>query len=654
MSDVRVLPGLKGPIQFGYNALRGNFAGEAVFVLSFDEGEIVEYGPDGAKEEYAIPDGVGIDLGTSTYKSSTTDLLETTSDYDSYFSSSVSGSMSYMSYSASVNSSLAFRGSLFQQKSTYYAADFGMNKVYYAQRNVIGALEPTFEAALAGLPLACTTTDEREAYFKFFDLYGTHYFKRGSFGCYYAMQTEIESTLVEESQQTEITGSIDAAFNEVTTSGSMSVDVASTNSSFLSNNQESFSFEFFTYGGDGSSAEGDISKFYTSAYGNPIMLMNLTNLPPAVASPLSDLIAPADDHAAREKAFTDALQAYIEAATEGDGLLGTQEELSVNVQHTAAHDGFLVGNVTRDDDTDGDRATLVLVADPTSTATTYPTTSRAGLSMHYYSKDDHHVFVSSLTTPIRKGDKWCANYSVGSKKPIVNFAFQPLSITNGAAFGEWKSAPIGSAQTATTGGMLVAMISCTQDGARGYIQGYQTMGGGLAQCAAASGHYYKDHDEWIKYNSFCMPVPAGSAYQVKLVASHGSPTATAFWLPIEGDLGLIEAPISDNGNVKQAETDGILLGMINAPDDGDRGSLKVYVADSEEDIEGDNYKKLLPTMATSIHWYKDDDRWVPYNSVCVPIPRGMFYRAVTKSTSGTIASRLTWFPLVQTPSTSEE
>lgn len=657
MADLSVLPGLQQVIQCGYNSVRGNFAGEPVFALTFTSGRTVDYGPYGESKTYLVPDGVGINLATSVFESSTCEVLETTSDYDSYFSASMSGSMSYMSYSASVSSSLAFRGSLFQKTSTTYAVNFGGNKVYAAQRNLLGSLDSSFASALGALPLDPSTPSGREAYFAFFDLYGTHYFADGTFGAYYTMQTEIEETLYEESSEQDITAAVDAAYNSATSSGKMSVSVQSTNSSFLQENSSSFAFKFFTNGGDGSAGSEDIATFNKSAYYNPIVLLDLTGFTPATVKPLSDLIAQGSEHDARVDAFTNALHDYIDLACDAEGLIASPRAMNAAEVYTATNDGFVLGYIQRGVDssgnqTDGDRAYLTCAMDIVNSSSDTPKTIRGAASMHYDSRDDSRIWCSSFATPVRKGDRWQATYKITKKSPTAAVTFVPLTLPDDVAFGSWQTLSPAT-YTMTQPGFVVGIVDCynsSGNDTRGYLQAMLQLQPDtpLQIGTATSAHYDPDSDDYVQTNSFCMPVPAGHTFSLLSVASKGTPSINAYWLPLTATSCEVQSVQTSSVNVVHtADTDGFLLLFLNCGKDGSRGRVIAYTSDDDSLLaDATTRSQLVPKAETSAHFDKDDDRWVPFQSVLVPIGKGLSFYADYAAVDGSPSVTAYWIPIV--------
>jgi len=623
-----LLPGLQACIQNGYNTVRADFLGAPIFDLAFYKGVTVRYGLSGEQEAYDVPDGISITVATSSENSTSSVLLETTSDYDEYFSSSVSGSMSYMSYSASVDSSIAYHGSLFQQGSSAYTVNFGKEQVYQARRNDTTALNANFKAALDALPSTYGGEADREAFFTFFDTYGTHYLEEGIFGGYYTMETRIDESLMESSEQTDVTAGIQAGFEGITSSGSLSVSAAYGSSSFLSQHKSQTSISIYTNGG---TPNDDVNTYFQSIYANPILLFNLSASAMSTVQPLSALIS----DTAKKAAFDSALQDYILAAAEAEGLIASPQPRADKEVYRAASDGFVVATIVKKDD--GSRGTVTMTTDSKAS----PATCRAMASIHKYGNSDSHIDAASLTAPVKAGDYYSTVMTTTSKNPQVTVSFVPLASGGDGTFGDWTSINANAAYTAASSGLVVAFINCPKDdGSRGFIIGQQGSDAtGLVDVMSSSAHFYSKEDDWVPCESFCMPVPAGSTYKVSFLITSVSPVATAYWLPIKSpDVSLSKPESRTKGTVYQAETDGFLIGMLNASSDGARGHLEIHVDAFEDDLDAASTVRAT----TYVHYYKKDNRWVPRNSVMVPITKGSFYKAVYTATSGKPAVTLNW------------
>ncbi|MFO0555877.1 MAG: MAC/perforin domain-containing protein [Polyangiaceae bacterium] len=639
MSETLVLPGLETCMRNGYNALRASFLGAPVFVLTYDNpANVLEYGPSDDRTVYRYPDSTSVSSEPFTSNSSTTEIFESSSNYDDYFSASVQGSMSYMSYSASASSSIAFHGSMFSSKSNYYAVNFGMEQVYSAKRIDVGTLEADFTAALAALPASAETEAEIEAYFDFFERYGTHYLVTGGFGGYYTMQTTISESTMEKSSSVDAAASISVGFQSVTSSGSLDASVAYGNSSFLSDSETVSTVTFYTNGG---TYNTDIQAYFSSVYSAPILLLNLTGATPVVVSPLSDLI-PADsaDRDARVAAFNTALTAYV-AEDDGDlSMLSPPEGQQISTNFVASHDGFVLATILEVND--GDRGKFICQAGPQSSTSNVPSTLVGACSIYAYDKKDMHVPASGVTFPVRAGYKWNATFTPGSGKPDTAVGFVSLNLPPGVSLGPSQTMQIGAVPiTLASDGFLVGVVNCTGNNSRANLA-VALREGIFAECSA---HYDKDDDEWVSCASVCLPVQAGESASFYTSALSGTPTFSTFFVPIQGATGVVGAMMQTAYNqIIQAETDGFLVALLVETASGDKATVSVFVASDPSDLaDTDGYR---PRLATSIDYDTGENRRIQYNTITVPIAKGEWYKVDLQKT-GKPQLQIRWIPILE-------
>lgn len=634
--SANVLPGLFYPIQNGYNALRADFLGKPVFALTYDQGVTVPYGTTlDNSTDYAVPDGVTTHVVTATYTSSESTLLETESDYDEYFSASVSGSMTYMSYSASASSSLAFHGSLFSSKSSYYALNFGREQVYLARRYDTSNVLPDFTAALSALPATLEEPGAENAYFTFFDTYGTHYLESGIFGGYYTMETRIDDSLVDSTSERDVTAGVQASFDDMAQSGKLEASMAYGSSSYLSEHESQTSVQIYTNGG---MPNDDKNLYFESIFANPILLLSFDDNQKSVFQPLSRFIA--DE--VRRSTFDKAIQRYIDGAAEQEGMLGSPHPRDFDEAYKASGDGFVTSTITFK--SDGDRGSVLVYSD----GFTNPSVVRGAASMHSYASGDCRVKQSTLTIPVRAGEYFNLHWSASHGHTVADASFVPFGFGSDIAFGAWQEAPLNEPVVAPSDGFVVAVIQCSSDGDgdRGYILGQQGRDAqSLTTVAATSAHFFKDGDDWIPCQSFVMPVAKGTTYSLPFKITSKQPMATAYFLPVEGEPLIEPMQARSNKTAYQAETDGFLLAWIDcSKTDGSRGTISVAVSGDAEDLGDAGAVRGI----TSAHYYQPHNRWVPHNAMMVPVQKGEFYKAVCEKTSEHPAFLLNWVPLKET------
>ncbi len=627
-----LLPGLSLPIQNGYNVVRADFLTRAVFDLTYNEGKTIQYGPDlGTQGTYDVPDGVDVQNDTGTYSSSSTRLLETATDYNQYYTASVAGTVTSTSFSGSASSSLAYHGQLFTSVSSSYALNFGREKVYHANRTLTTQyLSQAFKDALGQLRWTSTPEDYRA----FFDAWGTHYLKYGIFGGFYTMETRIDDTLLESSTSTDVTAGVQAGFNGVVQSGQLSAEGAYGSSSWLSSHRSQTSVTISTSGG---TSDESISVYYRSIFANPILLLFFVeNKAPSAFGLLSDFMA--DD--ADKTRFNEAVQDYIDSAASAEGMLGSPRVQSVNRIYKAKFDGLVTGVISKN--VSGDRGYLQAAADGSDN----PTTLRGAASMHWNDGMNNWITQSSFTVPVRAGDYDNTTYTTTWGTPPARLALTPFGLGTDVVLGASTDVTVDEVQTAPSDGFVTAMIDCSNNGARGSILGQQgASSDALVTVAGSSAHLDTNKNNWVRCQSFCMPVAAGQVYRVATLLGAGKPTMTACFTPILGGHALLGAMRDRTNKISsQAETDGFVLAYIDASTASYRGALSVSVARLAEDLP-----IVVPRALTSAYYNNKDDRWLPYNTVMVPVERGSWYQVSMEPSWGSPSVYIRWVPLGQAP-----
>src|SRR6185437_1460850 len=131
-----------------------------------------------------------------------------------------------------------------------------------------------------------------------------------------------------------------------------------------------------------------------------------------------------------------------------------------------------------------------------------------------------------------------------------------------------------------------------------------------------------------------------------------TPAASASFIPlsIDGTLAF-QGPLQQRseGQTYTAETDGFLIAYITyGKDDGGRGYVNLYTIKNQGDPNSTNTDLMSLGLqgSASVHSYQHDDTIVPYNSVCIPVPKGNAYKAVLTKTSKSPTVLVTWMPLV--------
>ncbi len=163
---------------------------------------------------------------------------------------------------------------------------------------------------------------------------------------------------------------------------------------------------------------------------------------------------------------------------------------------------------------------------------------------------------------------------------------------------------------------------------------------------ACSVHNYREHDVWIDTESFCMPVMREKPFIIKTKPTNdnqqvSNPQVSAYWIPI-GERYQFKSPeLVGAGVASLANTNGILFGYLAADaTDGPRGEAYLRVADQQEQIDQTSIGN------TSVHWNRNADKWIAYNSITRVVCKGQWFKPVVVSISGSISSSFHWMPIV--------
>jgi hypothetical protein len=204
------------------------------------------------------------------------------------------------------------------------------------------------------------------------------------------------------------------------------------------------------------------------------------------------------------------------------------------------------------------------------------------------------------------------------------FADGMLGSPRNIAFAQVKQAALGD-------GFLFGTIQQTNNGDRGYLQGFNDdTANPSVQRACASQHWYMQADDWIGSASMMMPMPKGSYYTATTQTTSGEPQSSLNFVA----FGNIDATcFGDWQNVAvntpiQAPCDGFVVASIDwAGQDGARGTI----------IGSQWASGATPNAVagSSQHYYSGSDIIVPTNSFCMPVTKGINYKVALNQTSGT-------------------
>lgn len=629
-------PELLNYVVNAYNAKDGDFLSRPVFKVSYNKGQTIQW--HGAPAD--IPDQVSASAGTRSITSNTALLMETKADYDRTFSASVDAAYSGITYSGSVQSSLLYHGNLFSSTSAYYALNFMQQVILTFQRvgPLPADLDPDFAASLRALPQQISSAEQINAYYAFFNAYGTHYATLGALGGTIVMESEISDSVFESTNQLDVSVGITAGFEAVIGSGSLNVSTAYSESDFLSTHRNQIALTINALGGL-YTQDATISSWQTSLYSAPVLVFNVPTRPSPPLSALqciSALVALADASPVIASNIDTLIQGYVNNDLSEDGLLSTPTPSPLSVVDTAGQaDGFLLATIEAT--TDGPRGYVQCFDDPSED----PTTVRGCAGQHWFTVRDHWIPVTSAMIPTPHGTSFTTVFTPTAAEPRCTALHCGLGNIGDASLGAWQAITVNKAINAPSDGFVVAFIDCNDvDGARGYIQCAIKGANGIQTIAGASQHYFLKSDIQVRCNSFCVPMRSGVTYDVAFLATALTPTAQAYFVPLGASYALLEPQSRRPDITYQAQTDGFLLVYLYAQHDGDRGRIDLYTHRDPGEL-----MKLGRLSATSVHYFTGSDTFVPHNTATIPVTRKNFYRVGFTPTSGQPAVSALWIPL---------
>lgn len=279
-------------------------------------------------------------------------------------------------------------------------------------------------------------------------------------------------------------------------------------------------------------------------------------------------------------------------------------------------------------------------ADPSDSGDAPDIASTAAYA-HWSPNNDIWNKHSGICMPVPAG-----NYvKLGSYTTTGNSNAQASRVRTTLKFGAWRQAfPTGlramadQQHRAESDGFLVVCVWTSFDGPRGgalaFIDGVNVAG--------ASVHNYVKDLAYISAQSFCVPVPAGSAYQVQPHIDVGDVRVRAYWLPIVDDRWMLrKAEKREPDTIYTADaSDGILHGWIHGGP-GERGSIACYTGpDASAPTSGASY------AAASVHYDDDRDKHINWSSVMLPVAMNAYYKVATEFTHGNPVVDLYWTAIV--------
>jgi len=265
----------------------------------------------------------------------------------------------------------------------------------------------------------------------------------------------------------------------------------------------------------------------------------------------------------------------------------------------------------------------------------------AAATHHFYTGSQRKIPTASVAVPVPFGTTplLTSNPTSGSPQssglyfpfldqaPMLGSWINMFSMTNGR--GTTKTV------TASSDGFLLVTIKALGNGPRGMVRINMETSEGWEYPSGSSIHTYTGSDDHISQNSFCVPIPAGTDWNLYYSTSSEGVEYTASWIPLSSNCfkAMIEVA---SGEVIQATTDGFLFGRVWATSDGGHGSMALQVSEDKA-FES----SMLVEGLASQNWHPDTDIYVSVNSAMVPVKKGAYYRIV--SDQGVASSTKAYF-----------
>ena len=348
------IPNLHDYLVRGFDVTRASFRAHDIFEVTYSP-ELDNKWINWNSVDKLIPNEVAALTGMTSFRHQTTKLLETETDYEHSYAVAVSAKASYMGFSASARSSLAYNGNLFQSSTNSYALKYhAISHLKFQRMNLQGpeALNGEFLKDLRALtPLEEKTEESLSPYFKLFQTYGTHFVESGRMGGTAFMETEIQDSVFNEASSTEIEAALDVGYKGILASGKLEAEAAYDESEFLQEHRNAISIRVKSYGGSSSVEAEDWSD---SLYDAPILLLVASGGKPVTDfRPISDLaeLAGVDQPERIAESLLDATLLYSLLDETAPGLIGSGRKLdTLGDSHDMNKEaGFVLGKACSKD-----------------------------------------------------------------------------------------------------------------------------------------------------------------------------------------------------------------------------------------------------------------------------------------------------------------
>lgn len=662
-SKIKLLPGMELPLTFGFNAFGAyfmNLDGKPLFDPTAYSGPVSDK-PYRGDDSYHIPEPIQWNTRDRRIYHSQETTYSSATELDTKYSASIEASYSGLIWNGSAKGSVSVSQNLQFESSYSYSFSQGFGELYEISHgpstDEFLPVNKVFAEAVNALKVSPQSEEDWNAYFAIFETFGTHYFKSGAIGGYFAMITSIKDELMRSRNEEEIATEISAGFNYMVKQGEMNAELAYKGSKFLEEHSHEVTFDFTFEGGKYTK---NIEEFFESLTGDyqPAILIDggpakanrapkASDLAAAKFGAVSDVAAAIVEDRSSAEAVKESMIAALRQWAflkqhEASGIVARPRIIPPEADYQTISDTFIVANATAEIYQEGARGGLTLAAGPGVT----PQSVYAITSCHYYPRHSELLATNSCSMPVTGKQKvliratdphdvtptaYCWEFMQGTEW---------ISLVGEPSGGDWVSS--GNPATAGQDGFLIASIDCSEasgatDGSRGCIAGgVQEPDGQMLYNLTACAHRWESDDRRLPRASLTMPLIKGKKYYIETKTTSEDPRFSLYCVQLTKNVRFSREIGVQNvlPNVEfKAEEDSILFGMLTGPDVSkvrlqSHGAAKVFF---DQDLYGP-----MPIASASV----ESGRAIPHtdklafyifnNALCCPVPKNVSCRVQVK------------------------
>jgi hypothetical protein len=593
MATATTVPFLQNAFKYAYNCRKANFMGSQIFNFTFTKGNTMTYNG----KSYDVPDQLTVSSIAKQYQDQSTISLKNEKDYDDKFSAKVKGEYTGVVFNGSFNSELSFHGSLFSSSEVEYFVNSVAYQTYVGQRNRWeNCLDSDFVSDLAKLP--SEMNNNFQLFIDFFDLYGTHFLKNGSFGATLLMQTSVEKSLLKELSEREITAAITAGYSGAVTSGELSASTVIKNSEKLQKNQSSVSLLFQSLGG---TLTSDLKEFAKGVPDNPVLLLSTLDksLPAAELVPISRLCTDAKKAAV----INQAIVSYMLISEAQDGMISSAEPVVANTSVKAGTDIIILTSLYE--------STGPVVEQATLTAKEGQAVNTATAAVNFSPSAQAYIAAATASLPVKANSEY--NFT-DTGNTAQAFAFS-IAAANNSILGAWTPLTEGQTVNAPSDGLVIVNLTEAAAGSSGRVL-LSVQDKQVAACSVSN-----KGSVVVTGNNFCYPVSRNTPIRIN-ASLDGNVKTQYLFVPFGSLVASLSPSVSRTTGINYtAQNDGFLLASLTAAADGNFGTLCAEVYNN-----GDSTSKPSIKTGTSTFNVSSVGVNLPVNSLCVPVSKGSVYK----------------------------